>query len=70
MQISKDMIVKFLEDQGRHDDAQRANNELPNQVDHEKDAGLLAKFGIDPQELLAKLPGGLGDKLGGLLGDK
>lgn len=29
-----------------------------------------ANFGIDLQDLLGKLPGGLGDKLGGLLGDK
>ena len=29
-----------------------------------------ANFGIDLPDLPGKLPGGLGDKLGGLLGDK
>jgi hypothetical protein len=38
----------------------RCYSELPDQVDTEKDGGLLAKFGIDPSQLM----GGLGDKLG------
>jgi hypothetical protein len=70
MQIDKDTIVNFLKEQGRNDDANRAQQELPNQVDHEKQADLLKRFGIDPSELLAKIPGGLGSKIGGLLGDK
>ena len=48
------------------DKAQQADQELPGQVDTERDAGLLQKFGIDPMDLVKKLGGGGG--LGGLLG--
>ncbi|TLM73852.1 hypothetical protein FDW81_07995 [Pseudarthrobacter sp. NamB4] len=34
--------------------------------DTEQHAGLLSKLGINPANLLGKLPGGLGGKLGGL----
>lgn len=70
MNIDKDQILQLLRSQGDHDKAQQADSELPSQVDTEKDAGLLAKFGIDPMDLVKKLGGGggLGGKLGGLLG--
>ena len=70
MQINKDTIVNLLKERGHHDKAKQADDELPDQVDSDKHAGLLSKFGVDPQELLGKLPGGLGKKLGGFLGDK
>jgi len=70
MKIDKDTIVKLLKDRGEDDKAKQASEELPAEVDHEKDANVLSKFGIDPKDLLSKLPGGLGDKLGGFLGDK
>ena len=70
MEFDKDTIVNFLKSQGRHEDAQRADAQLPQTVDHERDAGMLSGLGINPQELLTKLPGGLGDKIGGLFGDK
>jgi hypothetical protein len=72
MEFDKDTIIDFLKGLGRHDDAAKASEELPDKVDDQKDADLLSKFGINPSELLSKLPGGLGDKiedkLGGLLG--
>ena len=68
MKIDKDMILNFLRERGDNAQADAAAKELPDQVDHEKDAGLLSKFGINPQELLSKLPSGLRDKLGGFLG--
>ncbi len=68
MQIDKDTIINFLKDQGQHDKAQQASDQLPDQVDSEQHADLLSKIGVDPNELLGKLPGGLGDKLGGILG--
>jgi hypothetical protein len=37
--------------------------ELPDQVDTEQDAGLLDKFGVDPQELISKFGAGLGGVL-------
>lgn len=68
MKIDRDMIVDLLQKKGQPDKAQAARDELPQQVDHEQDAGMLGKFGLDPQDLIKLLPGGLGDKLGGLLG--
>jgi hypothetical protein len=70
MQIDKNQILELLRSQGDHDKASLAESELPDQVDTEQHAGLLSKLGINPAELLSKLPGGLGDKLPGGLGDK
>ena len=64
MQIPKEKVLELLRERGQHDKADQADGELPDQVDPEKDAGLLNKLGIDPQDLAGKLPGGLGDKLG------
>jgi hypothetical protein len=66
MNIDKDQILQLLRSQGDDDKAQQADQELPGQVDTERDAGLLQKFGIDPMDLVKKLGGGGG--LGGLLG--
>jgi hypothetical protein len=52
MQIDKQTILDFLHANGQHDEAHQAESELPDQVDHEQHAGLLEKFGINPQELL------------------
>jgi len=65
MNIDKDQILQLLRSQGDDDKAQQADQELPGQVDTDRDAGLLAKFGLDPMELVKKLGGG---GLGGLLG--
>ena len=65
MNIDKDQILQLLRSQGDDDKAQQADQELPGQVDTERDAGLLSKFGLDPAELVKKLGGG---GLGGLLG--
>ena len=64
MEIPKEKILELLRDRGEHDKVDQADRELPGTVDPERDAGLLSKFGIDPQDLLGKLPGGLGNKLG------
>jgi hypothetical protein len=66
MKIDKDQILQLLRSQGDDAKAQQADQELPGQVDTDQDAGLLAKFGIDPMDLIKKLGGGGG--LGGLLG--
>lgn len=66
MNIDKQQILDLLRNQGDHDKAQQAEQELPDQVDTDRDSGLLEKFGLNPQELLGKLGGGGG--LGGLLG--
>ena len=69
MEIPKDAILNFLRERGDSDRAEEAERELPDQVDTERDAGVLGRFGLDPQDLMEKvggrLPGGLGDKLSG-----
>ena len=65
MQIPKEKILEFLRSRGDNDKASQADGELPDQVDTDQHAGLLQKYGIDPQELLSKFgAGGIGDKLG------
>ena len=59
MEIPKDKILELLRQQGKDDQAEQAGKELPDQVDPDRDSGLLAKFGIDPQDLLSKLGGGI-----------
>jgi hypothetical protein len=59
MEIPKDKILELLQQQGKNDQVEPARDELPDQVDPERDSGLLAKFGIDPQDLLAKFGGGI-----------
>jgi hypothetical protein len=62
VEIPKEKILEQLRQRGDEDKAQEADRELPDQVDTERDSGLLSKFGIDPKELL----GGLGGKIPGL----
>jgi hypothetical protein len=66
MNIDKSQILELLRNKGDNDKAAQAEAQLPDQVDTEQHAGLLSQLGINPAELLGKLPGGLGDKLGGL----
>ncbi len=60
MQIPKEQIMELLKSRGDRSQADQADSELPDQVDTEKDQGLLSKFNINPQDLM----GGLGGKLG------
>ncbi len=59
MEIPKDKILELLEQQGKNDQIEPAREELPDQVDPDRDSGLLAKFGIDPKDLLSKFAGGI-----------
>jgi hypothetical protein len=63
MEIPKDKILDLLRQRGENDKAERADRELPDQVDPDRDRGMLEKFGIDPQDLVGSL-GGIGKKLG------
>ncbi len=63
MQIDKQQILDLLRSRGDQQQADQAQSELPDQVDTDQHSDLLAKFGIDPQELLGGL-GGIGGKLG------
>ena len=63
MEIPKDKILELLRNRGEDDKAQQADQQLPDQVDPERDRGILDRLGIDPQDLMGNL-GGMGDKLG------
>ena len=71
MQLDKSMILEFLRQQGQHQQAQDAEQQLPDQVDTEQHASLLSNLGVDLPTLMSKVAGGgggLGGGLGGLLG--
>jgi hypothetical protein len=58
MQIDKETVLNLLREQGKTDQAQQAEQELPDQVDTDRDAGMLNKFGINPQDLIGRFGGG------------
>ncbi len=68
MEIPKDKILELLRERGQHDQAAQAEGELPDQVDPERDSGMLSKFGLEPADLLKKFAGGGLGGLGGKLG--
>lgn len=57
MQIPKGMVVERLRAAGATDAADRAESELPEKVDTERDADLLRGLDLDPQELADGLGG-------------
>jgi hypothetical protein len=57
VEIPKDKILDMLHQQGKSDQADQAEQELPDQVDPERDSGLLEKFGLKPQDVVSKLGG-------------
>ncbi len=59
MKIPKDKILDMLRQQGKSDQVDQADQELPDQVDPQRDAGLLEKFGLQPKDVLSKLGGGI-----------
>ena len=59
MEIPKDKILDLVREHGKSDQLDQADQELPDQVDPERDAGLLEKFGLHPQDVLSKFGGGL-----------
>lgn len=59
MQIPKDQILARLRQQGDHDSADQADQELPDQVDTDRHSDLLHKLGIEPKDLIGKLGGSL-----------
>ena len=68
MEIDKAQIIEMLKSRGDDAKADQADSQLPDKVDPETHSDLLGKLGIDPQDLIGKLGGGLGGKLGGLGG--
>jgi hypothetical protein len=60
VQIDKNTVLDLLRERGQQDQASQAEQELPDQVDTDRDAGVLQRFGLDPQELLQRFMGGGG----------
>ena len=65
MEIPKEMVVEFIRDRVK---AEQAARELPGQVDPDRDRALLSRFGVDGDDVMrvvgGRLPGGIGDTLG------
>ena len=59
MQFDKSTILDLLRQQGKNDQADQADQELPDQVDTDQHADLLQRFGLDPKDLLGRFTGGL-----------
>jgi hypothetical protein len=55
VEIPKDKILELLRERGDDDQAAQAEQRLPDTVDHEQQAELLQKHGIEPKELLGKV---------------
>ena len=64
MNIDKDQILQLLKSKGQGDQADQAQQELPDKVDTDNGdhQDLLSKFGIDPSKITDQL-GGLGKLL-------
>lgn len=59
MEIPKDKVLDLIKQHGDAGQADQAEQELPDQVDTDRDAGLLQKFGLEPQDVLSKLGGNI-----------
>jgi hypothetical protein len=57
VEIPKAMIVERIRSKRGAGKANEADEELPDKVDTENDAGLLEKYGLTPDELNAALGG-------------
>jgi hypothetical protein len=53
MELDKQFVLDELEKQGQNEQVQKAIQELPDKIDHERHAAMLEKFGIDPGKLVA-----------------
>jgi hypothetical protein len=60
VEIPKEQNLQMLRDRGNDDQAQQADQQLPDKLDPDQHSDLLGKIGINPAEIL----GGLGGKLG------
>jgi hypothetical protein len=55
MQLDKAEVIDLLRKEGKNEHVQKAIQELPDKIDHEKHAAMLQqRFGIDPGKLAEK----------------
>ena len=66
MQIAKQQVLELLLARGQQTSLYDADQDLPDPVDTDRDAALLAELGIDPADL-SDTPDGSGGSAGGLL---
>ncbi len=64
MNIDKSQILDLLRSRGNTDQADQAERELPDQVDTDRDRGLLERLGLDIDDILKSLGGGLSGLIG------
>lgn len=55
MEIPKEKVIELLKKEGRSEQAQKLEQELPEKVDHELHSDVLEKHGVNPQALLTKI---------------
>jgi hypothetical protein len=55
MFFDKQAVIDHISEQAGPELAARADQQLPDQVDHERHAALLQQFGIDPQSMVKQL---------------
>jgi hypothetical protein len=58
MQLDKGVILDLLRQRGDQQTVDQANRELPDQVDTDKHADLLERFGLNLGDLRARFTGG------------
>ena len=58
MKLDKQELVKLLRTQGDNDTADRAEQQLPDEIDTDRDGDALDGLGLDRTQLMAKLAGG------------
>ncbi len=58
MKLDKQELLRMLRTQGDNDTADRAESELPDEVDTDRDGDALDALGLDRTQLMAKLAGG------------
>jgi len=63
VQLDKAQIIDLLKERGQHEQADQAQQNLPEQVDTDEHGGLLAQHGVSVEELLGKFGGGALGKL-------
>lgn len=54
MHLDKQFVLDELKKEGQSEKVRHALDELPDKIDHEQHAALLAKLGLDPGRLVQK----------------
>ena len=58
MKLDKQELVRMLRTEGDNDTADKAESQLPDEIDTDADADALESVGLDRTELMNKLAGG------------